>query len=261
MNRIDPSGHVDCAAGDSACWVSEWTWKNRWYEAHGWFWNNGGWSRQDLANFSDEDILRQTVGEAGIVFEYWGVLGGKWEFARNSMMWLVAQGVVAFANKLGGLSGFAQLGMLLGGGTTSFYRDNASFDNRPAYTQWWPGGDKHAVMFQNPLAGCSDTRIRGTAVHELAHIIDYNYHPGGSSMSDIVPKGYGLVLSEYAETNDRGLEYWAEAVAFWVFDSPMGNPYREEMNPTNPFSTLYPHIAPYPMELRTFLENTLMVHP
>jgi hypothetical protein len=43
--RVDPSGHADCAAGDNACWQSEWMWQNRWYEAHGFFWSGSSWKR------------------------------------------------------------------------------------------------------------------------------------------------------------------------------------------------------------------------
>ena len=39
LNLIDPSGHEGCAAGD------DWCWNNRWYQAHGKYWDtdNGGW--------------------------------------------------------------------------------------------------------------------------------------------------------------------------------------------------------------------------
>jgi hypothetical protein len=46
LMRIDPTGHEDCADGDTACWVNEWMWrsrwKNRWYEVQGFFWDGDG---------------------------------------------------------------------------------------------------------------------------------------------------------------------------------------------------------------------------
>ena len=35
LRLVDPSGNAECAAGDTACWQSEWEWKDRWYRAHG----------------------------------------------------------------------------------------------------------------------------------------------------------------------------------------------------------------------------------
>jgi hypothetical protein len=63
--RVDPSGHADCKDGDDACWQNEWWWKNRWYEAHGQFWNaqGGGWTTQSTPRFSDLQILIDTFFE------------------------------------------------------------------------------------------------------------------------------------------------------------------------------------------------------
>ncbi len=46
LRYTDPSGHAECAAGDMACWQKEWEWKNRWYNAHGWFDNGNGWRKK-----------------------------------------------------------------------------------------------------------------------------------------------------------------------------------------------------------------------
>ena len=73
---IDPSGHAACAAGDTACWQEEWRWKDRWYKAHGH--TGGNWfGSPDDPEFEDEQILRETVGEAGIS------IAGVWDFASQ----------------------------------------------------------------------------------------------------------------------------------------------------------------------------------
>jgi RHS repeat-associated protein len=35
LTRVDPTGHVDlgCKDGDNSCWINQWTWNNRWYQA------------------------------------------------------------------------------------------------------------------------------------------------------------------------------------------------------------------------------------
>lgn len=61
VNRIDPTGHEDCAAED------DWCWQNRWYEAHGYCWSGRteDWTKQCTPEFQDEDILAEILGEAG----------------------------------------------------------------------------------------------------------------------------------------------------------------------------------------------------
>jgi RHS repeat-associated protein len=61
VNRIDPTGHEDCAAED------DWCWENRWYEAHGQCWSDAkqDWSKSCQPEFQDEDILSEVLGEEG----------------------------------------------------------------------------------------------------------------------------------------------------------------------------------------------------
>ncbi len=61
VNRIDPTGHEDCAAED------DWCWQNRWYEAHGYCWSDTkqDWAKQCTPEFQDEDILSEVLGENG----------------------------------------------------------------------------------------------------------------------------------------------------------------------------------------------------
>jgi RHS repeat-associated protein len=99
----DPSGHASCAAGDNACWQQEWQWNNRWYEAHGYFWNGGTshWSNTGWARFADRGILDETVGEAGIGFRIASAVPTlPWSEAEQN---LVGQGIVALGQKVGGM--------------------------------------------------------------------------------------------------------------------------------------------------------------
>jgi RHS repeat-associated protein len=61
VNRIDPTGHEDCAAED------DWCWQNRWYEAHGYCWSDTkqDWAKQCTPEFQDEDILKEVIREGG----------------------------------------------------------------------------------------------------------------------------------------------------------------------------------------------------
>ncbi len=53
---------AECAAGDTACWQSEWEWKNRWYNAHG-YENAGGNNYVYTGNyvFKDPGALLELV--------------------------------------------------------------------------------------------------------------------------------------------------------------------------------------------------------
>jgi RHS repeat-associated protein len=96
--RVDPSGHADCAAGDMACWQSEWEWKNRWYNAHGWYADDeGGWSRPGTAFFRDAAIANDVARELGISFV--GEWNSKWKQS-------VLTGAVFLANALRGFEFF-----------------------------------------------------------------------------------------------------------------------------------------------------------
>ncbi len=66
LKYSDPSGHAACGADDRACWEEEWYWKNRWYNAHGYFDNGNGWSAQGLPVYSDIGILLDTLAEVGV---------------------------------------------------------------------------------------------------------------------------------------------------------------------------------------------------
>ncbi|MFZ2420337.1 MAG: RHS repeat-associated core domain-containing protein, partial [Anaerolineae bacterium] len=226
---VDPSGYAPQDPNDSddnpAPCATDWCWQNRWHRAHGYSWNGSGWQLAGAdARFYDMNILDDTMDELGITFTQ--DTRTPWTLSQAS---LVAQGVVALANKIGS---FGQLRSLLGFGVlpTVFHRAAVPLwgvRNTPAHTI--PGTT--LVVFTNDLFGGSDDFVRGTAVHELAHVIDYfngvGYMPcSSSSLSGCgsqwrpgaaVPKG--THISDYAVHNRLGLEYWAEAVAIWVYGS------------------------------------------
>lgn len=164
------------------------------------------------AYFYDEGILNDTMGELGIQF---GNLDTTWQMSE---MTLVAQGVVALANKIGS---FAQLRNLLPYSASFMRATHALFyylnPTNPAYdppAHTFPGAN--IVMFADLLFQGSDDYVRGTAVHEVAHVIDYfNPFASGVYIHQVAPMG--TQISNYAVQNNLGLEYWAEMVAVWVY--------------------------------------------
>jgi len=211
---IDPPGHAACAAGDTVWWQEEWRWKDRWYKAHGhiggdWFGNPGD------PEFEDEQILRETVGEAGIT------ILGAWDFAGQLVP--MATGIVRFGNRLSG--GLAQLRGLLGG--SAKIRRGSCFGQPCALP---PGTD--IVSIPNSIHDA--TWLMHTVVHELAHVIDWHSH---IQTGFVYPYGYAVAtyghfssvwgeppLTKYAAGIGAGFraypdswDIWAEAVAVWVF--------------------------------------------
>ncbi len=65
LRLVDPSGHQGCAPEDQACWVNEWYWKNRWYNARGYYWHNarGDWSTPGPLRFADAEIAVEWLME------------------------------------------------------------------------------------------------------------------------------------------------------------------------------------------------------
>ena len=203
-----------CAAGDTACWQEEWRWNDRWYKAHGhtggnWFGTAGD------PEFEDEQILRETVGEAGIT------ILGAWDFATQLIP--MATGIVRFGNKLSG--GLAQLQRLLGG---SARIKPGSCSGHPCALP--PGTD--TVNIPNTVHDA--TWLMHTVVHELAHVIDWhsNIQIGTITMYGQTAATYGRFssawgeppLTKYAAGIGAGFrayrdswDIWAEAVTVWVF--------------------------------------------
>ncbi len=63
LRYTDPSGHEPC--------TTDFCWRNRWYNAHGYFWNpaTGHWSQPGMPMFADDDIVATVLHEAGIAFD------------------------------------------------------------------------------------------------------------------------------------------------------------------------------------------------
>ena len=61
LKYSDPSGHAACAAGDRACWENEWTWKDRWYKAHGYQYHQGNYVYTGNYIFANTDAARELI--------------------------------------------------------------------------------------------------------------------------------------------------------------------------------------------------------
>jgi len=243
LTRIDPSGHADCAAGDNACWTNEWMWKNRWYEAHGSFWGGSGWSHKlgQLANFRDNGILYDVLSELGIVANYWD----------PTQLEPIAQGIVALANTIG----WSKLRSLLPYQTAFVRKD----DGQKA--PWVVGSDAcncelgilgPIVTFYDSLFTHNKAWIRGVAVHELAHVMDFKGHFSSQVKDDFVIK---YAFNSYSLENQFGIEFFAESVAAWVFESPT------EENPYLVQTPGYDKWGPLHQEVINWLKVTLGVQP
>ncbi|MCL4507181.1 MAG: RHS repeat-associated core domain-containing protein [Chloroflexi bacterium] len=237
---IDPSGHsTDCPAGDNNCWVNLWTWNNRWYEAHGHFWDGKGWNTPGDAKFADMGIAVQTLGEAGI-----SILG-KW---KDKELTLVAQGVVALADKVGGL---AKLQTLLGGDT--FFVRYHLYVTFPRFIPAMVGLGQlsdvvnNTIEFFNNIFSSTDDYARGQTVHELAHVIDYHSSAFGFHGNQMwvgrfsigIPDRMTNDITEYGKHGATGqaiAEYFAEAMADWVYGDKYFGPYSNKTL-RNPLTT------------------------
>ena len=232
LRYSDPSGNASCAQHDDGCW------NNRWYLAHGYAKPTGGshWSVRIPAIFQDEGILRDVLGEAGIeIDKNWDLLDPT-EF-RNAR--LLAQGVVAFGQKIGGLVGagatvgLTHLRTLIGAGVT-WYRARKGplpfcYFGAACALESGRIGFYDSVF---PATGLNESHVRGTAVHELAHKIHFEDCGGargggckallnvGSTafwLTQFLPESTGFrhPITNYARSLPR--EYWAEAVTDWVY--------------------------------------------
>jgi len=209
LKYTDPSGHQGCAPADQACWVNEWYWKNRWYNAHGYFWGGEHWSVVGDPVFADEGITDEVIAEAGITLRS-DVTPWPWSWANKQK---VAYAVAKFGQKLA--QGIAGLKALLGG--------YAVITLNPALPIYciggmacappppWTGGG-HDVFFA--IASFSAVDLLGGAqlvVHELAHVIDWQ---GNFSQRW---KPYAPLTDYAAKARFSSWEKWAEAVTVWVF--------------------------------------------
>ena len=256
LRFTDPSGHIAQHAGgpeaDADKWERDFYWNNRFYRAQGFAFNpaTGHWTDHVTPQFSDLDILEDTLSEAGITVDWssWS----KGDDKEMTYLSLLAEGVVELAKTIGS-NGFDRLKQLTGGvatwhrysigvglcaigaacvvgRTVSFYDKlfeyGGSLQDQTAI-------DKHA------------THIRATAAHEMAHVIHNMSCATVYGMGQyctlqfgvLVGVGYGMSgygshdITTYAETNQW--EYWAEAVTDWVYkdlympsEHPQGETYK-----------------------------------
>jgi RHS repeat-associated protein len=236
LRYVDPSGHAPQFPGDpdpdNASCRTDWCWDNRWHSARGALWNQASerWvvSGAD-AIFYDQDILRETMGEAGIRFvngtfvNNWYV-PGVWSRREQELM---GQGIVALGNKVGGLG---QLHQLLGNRTTALARvalnggDHVSAFVGLGRVQVQGVLQNQVTVLNNMFHG-GEAVARGLIVHELAHVMDFNASTGYQALSANVPGGHDGFIGNYGSPGGP-LEYFAEAVAMWVYDSNDEGSYR-----------------------------------
>ena len=237
LKYTDPTGYSShekqCSTRE--CWEKEFYWKDRWYRAHGYRFNKytNHWSTRLTggAEFADRKILDDVLAEAGISTE------GNWKFDELK---LLGQGVVAFGQKIGGLlnagvtAGFDRLKTLIGGGVT-WYRAKKGpllFCRYGAVCALESG----RIGFYDSLFTATDSYIRATAVHELAHKIEGQCGVR-NDCAEIRLKAEGFRITRYSPIKDhrhyisnyawsQPWEYWAEAVAVWVYGA-----YKPDIHP------------------------------
>ncbi len=161
----DPSGHAPQYPGDpdpdNAPCSTSWCWQNRWYRAHGFDWNENTnhWSTPTAAiEFYDEGIAQEFFTEFDIA------LSGPWALSQLN---LVGQGMVDFYRKIGSAGRLVQL---IGRGNRFIRSGNGAgpCSVTHAACTWFS-----TVWFYDELFTHSDSFVKGTVVHELAHVIDF----------------------------------------------------------------------------------------
>ena len=252
LKYSDPSGYASDSGGADAgkcstreCWEEEWYWNNRWSRAHGYAFGAGHWDIPIAAHFADPEILLDVLDKAGIMVD------SSWDlstFAEFRNLSLLGQGVVAFAQKTGGLinagttAGLVQLKTLTSNGVTWFRAasgaDIGYCSDAAACTLTWDDGRPAAIYFFDSTFKYRLFRgrswARSVAVHELAHAIyrscrvdcDLILAEAELYRTEIITSKswFGLVTREHtriisAYGQKKVLEYWAEAVEAWVYGS------------------------------------------
>ena len=236
LKYSDPTGYTTEA-------LREWEAKNRWYNARGWFFDarTQHWSRQGASVITTRRRAEEVLKDAGIV-----PVG----FSEDSELTLLAEGFADFARKVGGLvgsdeyTGLTRLKTLTGGSVT-WHRFKYGIG------LCWFGAAcvvGATVSFYDSLFTRDDSIVRATAVHESAHVIHnascatvLGMDPSCTAQFGLfIGIGYGLPgwaypipqqdITTYARRNQW--EYWAEAVADWVYDQAYlpNDPARDHLN-------------------------------
>ena len=223
--RGNPLKYSDSSGYASA----EWEAMNIWYNARGWFHNPSSrhWDLGANPFIRTRQNAEEVLEDAGIEHvEIW----------PDDDLILLAQGISAFAKRIEAIpnhrqvNGLAHLDSLING-TVEWRRMTTGTGlcaiNNPVACAWHKG----AVEFYDALFSgkYDEDYIRGVAVHEFAHVI--HFEPffqskcgnGGPRCGIAKQEGAflkdGYVLTPYAQGLIWGVEYWAEAVAVWVFEN------------------------------------------
>ena len=217
-------------------WAVDYYWKNRWYRARGYAWGGNHWDRPIQADFLDREILSAVLGEAGIKFDR------SWNLDDSSherTLILLAQGLVAFGQKIGGLvgggttAGLAHLKTLFGGGATWHLRGQGE---KPCSALGTLGcvvkSRPQSIFFYAHLSRQDPITVQGTAIHESAHAIQLlcavnsvhcQFLENTAELyrtKVIATSWFGLrkhtrYITRYGQTNWQ--EYWAESATVWVY--------------------------------------------
>jgi hypothetical protein len=189
--------------------------------------------------------LNRVLDEAGISFTNGG---GVWSLDEIIQM---TQGVVALANKLSNSDNLVALTNLRGmlGGGAYFVRGGDGRNGPDGFAAYVGGGQviqgewlgifnrtvnvfNNAFNVNNNGAPISPDFVRGIVVHELAHVIDFNSALGYQGQSALMTD-LGLLPSTFSigpmAAGGQSYEIFAEAMAQWVYQSPVGNPYRASL--------------------------------
>jgi hypothetical protein len=78
----------------------------------------------------------------------------------------------------------------------------------------------HEIRVFNNVFATGDDNVRGTAIHELGHVMDFNSVQGYKALSNaigIAPYNVGTY-----GTGNGSAEYYAELVSLWVYKQPGG---------------------------------------
>ncbi|MCO6452039.1 MAG: RHS repeat-associated core domain-containing protein [Caldilineales bacterium] len=214
LRYTDPTGHAPQHPGDpdpnNAPCSTQWCWENRWYRAHGYDWNSSTnhWSNPTSAHFYDEGIAQEFFAEFDIE------LSGPWTLSQLN---LVGQAMVDFYRKIGSAT---RLGNLIGRGNRFIRSGNGAGPcsvDHSACTLF------STIWFYDKLFTYSDSFVKGTVVHELAHVIDFNSviptHTSRGAKDTWFALSFGFPdmgrITKYGESGRA--EYWAEAVTDWVY--------------------------------------------
>lgn len=236
INLTDPSGHAPQFPGDDPnnpdpC-TTDWCWENRWYEAHGYTWNDrrDDWRIGGDPTFYDERIMDEVIAEAGITIV---------TSATTSQKEAIARGVSMLGRALSG--GVAQLRKLLGR-TSLFIGSHSPVFCGGGVNPCAPPSLRnmtHQVFLPAPAFTAYGANMHMIVVHELGHVIDWQSHIGLDSHGHFAGRFSDVwsyqPLTTYPDTSPfPKWERFADAVAVYVY----GQSYASAIGPLRPVNDL-----------------------